>query len=69
MGSFEQLVKQHVNDVNKKKVSSNDLTEHTENLSHEIGWDNAMILEKSKELSSRHHFEFILIQTMDSTLN
>lgn len=47
MGSFEQLVKQHVNDVNKKKVSSNALTEHTENLSHQIGWDNAMILENN----------------------
>lgn len=68
MGSFEQLVKQHVNYVNKKKVSSNALTEHTENLSHQIGWDNVTILEK-KKLSSRHHLEFILFQTTDNTSN
>lgn len=68
-GNFEQRIKQHVNDVNKKKVSSNALAEHAENLSHHIDFDNATILEKEKKLSARHHLESIVIQTTDHTLN
>lgn len=35
-GNFEHQVRQHVNDVNEVKVSSNALAKHPENLSNKI---------------------------------
>lgn len=68
-GNFPQRLKQHMYDVRKKHVTSNALAEHAEATRHEIDWDNAKIIEKEKNWTSRLLLESLTIQTTEHTLN
>lgn len=68
-GNFERRLKEHMNDVKKKKVISSALAEHAEKTHHGFDWDQASVIAREKNWMKRHYLESLTIQTTGNTLN
>ncbi|XP_077527617.1 uncharacterized protein LOC144138988 [Haemaphysalis longicornis] len=47
-GNFKRRLREHKNDVKKKKIASNALAEHVEATTHKIGWDEASVIARER---------------------
>lgn len=68
-GKFPRRMKEHERDVKQKKVASNAIAEHAHKHQHDIDWDNAAILCKERNVTSRLLLESSFIQTHSDTMN
>lgn len=68
-GNFTRRLKEHKRDVANNKKASNALAEHAYNHGHLIDWDNAAIIAKEKNSTTRLLLESAFIQTTEDTIN
>lgn len=68
-GNFKTRLRQHQNDVNKKRVASNALAEHVDATGHGIDWANSRIIGQERNFRSRLYLESLEIQRTRHTLN
>ncbi|KAH6939754.1 hypothetical protein HPB50_021558 [Hyalomma asiaticum] len=68
-GNFTRRLKEHKRDVANNKKASNALAEHADNHGHLIDWDNAAIIAKEKNSTTRLLLESVSIQTTEDTIN
>lgn len=68
-GNFIRRLKEHKRDVQNHRHVYNALAEHVHKSQHSIAWENAAIMAKEKNPTTRLLLESLLIQTTPDTVN
>lgn len=66
---LHQEINEHQRDAGKNRKVPNTLAEHANNHGHSIDWDNAAIIAKEKNSTTRLLLESVIIQTTEDTIN